>query len=70
MKGVVNMVGRLALIKNDNTVFVVWDYNEKDDIVELVELDRPQDGKHLYLKSNEIHLLEPIEIIERVTEWK
>ena len=64
------MVGRLATVGNDDTVFVIWSYDEENDIVELVELDRPLDGKYLHLKSNEIHLLGPREVIERVTEWR
>ena len=64
------MVGRLATVGNDDTVIVIWSYDAENDIVELIELDRPVDGKYLHLKSNEIHLLRPREVIERVTEWR
>jgi hypothetical protein len=68
-------VGMLAVKDNedeDATVYVVWEVNEKADLVRLVELDRPVDGENHFVDLNveNVYLLEPIEIVERVRQWK
>jgi hypothetical protein len=65
-----DLIGRLVTVEGKEVVYVVWNYYDADDLVLLFELDRPNDGEQLVLKRDEIHLLEPLEIVERITEWK
>lgn len=65
-----NVIGRLATVQNKETVYVVWNYYDTSNLYLLLELDRPNDGEHLVLNSEGFHLLEPLEIVERVMEWK
>jgi len=62
--------GMLALVQNSQTIYVIWTI--KDDVVTLVELDRPHDGKNLNLdlQKDDIYILEPIDVVERVAEYK
>lgn len=73
--GLAFVVGRLVVkdeIDEDATVYVVWEVNTETTSVKLVELDRPQDGEsHLVnILEENVYVLEPIEVLERVTEWK
>lgn len=63
--------GKLAKIQNSETIYVIWEVNEIGRKVHLVELDRPQDGDMIVtgLYSKSIYVLEPLEVIENVTEW-
>lgn len=67
-------VGRLAVLEenDDGKVYVVWEVNQYNDTVLLVELDRPNAGEtlKLNLEEKEVYLLNPLEVVERVTEWK
>lgn len=70
-----DLESRLAVLDNNNeeaTVFVINDVNVEDNTVLLVELDRPADGKTARKNINKesIYLLEPLEVVERVTTWK
>lgn len=67
--------GRLAVKDKedeDSTVYVVWEVNEDDNTVFLVELDRPQDGdsRRVNLNDEKVYLLNPLEVVERVIQWK
>ncbi|PLS19007.1 hypothetical protein CVD28_00980 [Bacillus sp. M6-12] len=66
--------GRLAVLENseESTIYVIWEVNQEKKSVMLVELDRPQDGdtKHFHLKDDNVYILEPIEVVERVTTWE
>jgi hypothetical protein len=64
-----NIIGRLATLKHFSTIYVVWNYYESSGLYLLLELDSPQDGEQLLLKEDEFHLLEPLEVVEYVTEW-
>jgi hypothetical protein len=71
----VSHIGRLAVknsLDEDATVYVVWDVNEKSGLVRLVELDRPADGENHLVDYNieTIYLLEPLDVLERVIEFK
>lgn len=68
-------IGKLAVLDHkdeDCTVYVLWSYDDEKNEVLLVEIDRPADGKHLTFNvaDSHIYLLEPIDVVERVTEWK
>jgi hypothetical protein len=65
-----NKIGRLAVLKHVESVYVVWNYYESSDLYLLVELDRPSDGEQAVVKENEFRLLKPLEIVERVIQWK
>lgn len=67
--------GRLAVKNNEDentTVYVISEVNEKSGLVRLIELDRPVDGENHWVDLNveNVYVLEPIEVLERVTEWK
>lgn len=67
--------GRLAVMDRDNensTVYVLFEVNEKAKTVRLVELDRPNDGENFLvnLEMDIVYLLDPLEVLERVKEWK
>ena len=69
-----HQVGRLAVKDSedeDSIVYVVWEIGEQGRDVRLVELDRPQDGENHFVNLDEelVYLLEPIEVLERVTQW-
>lgn len=72
IKNLEEQKGRLAVLEEDGTVYVVWRFEKNAQIVALVELDRPQDGQMLLLdfQKQDVYMLDPIEVIERVTEWK
>lgn len=65
--------GRLAVKEknDDSTVYVVWEVDEEENRVKLVELDRAYDGEPHFvdLEEEEVYLLEPLEVVERVKEW-
>jgi len=65
-----SQIGRLALIEGfPPEVYVVWDVSAPD--VSLVELDRPHDVimMEFSLEDKLVYLLEPLEVLENVTEW-
>jgi hypothetical protein len=67
-------IGQLAVIENNNTskIYIVWDVNEKKEEATLVELDISEDENMLKfdLKKEDIFILEPHELLERVTAIK
>jgi hypothetical protein len=67
-------IGQLAVIENNNTskIYIVWDVNEKKEEATLVELDISEDEHMLKfdLKKEDIFILEPHELLERVTVIK
>lgn len=78
LKRVVNpdeYIGKLAVLEKneeDSKVYVVWEADKKENTLKLIELDRPMDGDiiHLQLDYESIYLLNPIDIVERVNQWK
>ncbi|MCK2000514.1 hypothetical protein MZM54_03785 [[Brevibacterium] frigoritolerans] len=72
LKNLEEQKGRLVVLEEDGKVYVVWRFEKNAQIVALVELDRPQDGQMLLLdfQKQDVYMLDPIEVIERVTEWK
>ena len=68
-------VGKLAVLDDedeDGTVFVISEVNSQQNAVGLCELDSPSDGEYRIIKYNEVpvYVLEPIDVLERVVEWK
>lgn len=68
-------VGKLAVLDNvdeDSTVFVVSEVNVERNMAGLCELDSPSDSEYRILNFNEVpvYVLEPIDVLERVVEWK
>lgn len=64
-------ISKLAVLKKDRdgTVFVTYNFNDETNEIYIVELDSPNDGVNMWIQLDEIHLLSPSEVIERVTEW-
>ncbi|WP_080845656.1 hypothetical protein [Cytobacillus gottheilii] len=67
--------GRLAVKESKNEdciVYVVWEIDEQNNSVRLVELDNPLDGDKDFVDLNvvNVYLLDPLEVIERVIELK
>ena len=67
-------VGQLATIENDikSKIYIVWDVNEKEEVATLVELDLSENEPMLKrnLKKEDVYILEPHEVLERVTTSK
>lgn len=67
-------IGQLAVIENNSTskIYIVWDVNEKKEEATLVELDISEDEHILKfdLKKDDVFILEPHELLERVTAIK
>jgi hypothetical protein len=68
-------IGHLVVLDKkdkENTVYVIFDIDEINKKVFIVELDRPLDGnnKWLNIETDDVYLLSPKDVVERVQEWK